>query len=259
VRLQLDRDGRVVNYSAGAELNEQDVLETAPDLTIGENRVRLEGLRYRITVRLREEQGGSQVDGTFTLDASEARSLPPLVVHGARGWVSGYVVPVLSGRVDGELTIGRDNVSLDGASGYHDHNWGFWRGVRWQWGQVAGQGASFVYGRVFPPADVADSERMPGFLGVLGPDGLMGAATNVSIAEQDAGGAPREIRVVDRGTDLDVELRFSVDRVVRTQMAMTGATTDFLQLGGEYQVKGRAGGRSLEFTARGAAETFRQR
>jgi hypothetical protein len=32
----------------------------------------------------------------------------------------------------------------------------------------------------------------------------------------------------------------------------------FLQLGGEYRVTGRAGDRTIDFTARGSAETFRQ-
>ena len=40
---------------------------------------------------------------------------------------------------------------------------------------------------------------------------------------------------------------------------MTGGATDFLQLGGTYRVEGRAGGRSIDFTARGAAETFQPR
>jgi hypothetical protein len=53
-------------------------------------------------------------------------------------------------------------------------------------------------------------------------------------------------------------LTFSVDRVVRTRLAVTGATTDFLQLGGAYHVEGRAGDLSLKFDARGAAETFRR-
>ena len=34
---------------------------------------------------------------------------------------------------------------------------------------------------------------------------------------------------------------------------------DFLQLGGEYHVTGHVGDRVLDFTARGAAETFRSR
>jgi hypothetical protein len=131
--------------------------------------------------------------------------------------------------------------------------------VRWQWGQVANADVSFIYGRVFPPADVADRERMPGFLGVIGSGGLMSAATNVTIIEQDSDGAPRRIDVTARGPQLDVSMAFSTDRLARTQLAMTGATADFLQLGGSYRVVGRVGGRPIDFTARGAAETFRRR
>jgi hypothetical protein len=43
-------------------------------------------------------------------------------------------------------------------------------------------------------------------------------------------------------------------------MAMTsspGSPMSFLQLGGEYRVKGNVGERAVDFTARGAAETFR--
>jgi hypothetical protein len=37
----------------------------------------------------------------------------------------------------------------------------------------------------------------------------------------------------------------------------SGAPTNFLQFGGEYRVTGHVGGRVLDFSARGAAETFR--
>lgn len=260
VRLQLDRGGRTTNYSVRSTVSDDTVLDRAPDLDIGESHVALDGLRYRISLQLREEGSGAALGGSLVLDATLGRSMPPAVVRGARGWLTGYVVPVLSGPLDGSLTVGGETISLSGATGYHDHNWGFWRDVRWQWGQVAGPDASIVYGRVFPPADVADPARMPGFLGVLGRDGLIAAATNVSIAERgsDEHGAPEEITVVARGA-ADVDLAFVVDRTARTTLAMTGGATDFLQLGGTYRVKGRAAGRTLDFTARGAAETFRQR
>jgi hypothetical protein len=151
---------------------------------------------------------------------------------------------------------------LHGASGYHDHNWGFWKGVRWQWGQVAHDGLSFIYGRVFPPSDVADPDRMPGFLGVIGAKGPVGFSTAVSLEESgDERGQPQRVSVRARGQAIDLALDFSVDRLVRTPMAMTssaaGMPADFLQMGGEYHVTGKAGGRALDFTARGAAETFR--
>jgi hypothetical protein len=262
VRLQLDRGGRVRNYASHSEVHAQVVLDGAPNLDIGLNRVRLEGLRYQMDLHLRAEDDGSALDGRLTLDPDAGRSLPPVAIRGARGWVSGYVVPALSGRMSGIVTVGRETISIDGASGYHDHNWGFWQDVRWQWGQTSDGDLSLVYGRVFPPADVADPERMPGFLGVLDRQGLVGVATNVTIVEDrkdGTAGAPSTITVTARGNAIDLRLAFSMDRSIRTALAMTGGTNDFLQLGGTYRVQGHAGRRAIDFTARGAAETFRPR
>ena len=55
VRLQLDRAGQRSSYSQRQEVNEADVLSSAPNLTIGSNRVRLDGMRYRITLDLPAE------------------------------------------------------------------------------------------------------------------------------------------------------------------------------------------------------------
>ena len=132
--------------------------------------------------------------------------------------------------------------------------------MRWQWGQVAGGDLSFVYGRVFPPADVADPDRIPGFLGVLDDHGLVGVATNVSIVEQRGDQPiPQSIEVTARGSAVDVHLSFKTDRIVRRPVSITGGDADFLQLGGTYRVQGRAGGRTIDISARGAAETFQQR
>jgi hypothetical protein len=259
VRLQLDRNGHVKNYASGAEVDDQTVIDGAPNLAIGANEVRLEGLQYRINLRLRAEDDGSEIGGTLTLDPDAGRSLPPVAIRGARGWLSGYVVPVLSGRISGAITVGRETISLEGASGYHDHNWGFWRDVRWQWGQVGNGELSMVFGHVFPPADVADPDLMPGFLGVLDRQGLIAVATNVSISEERSAGMVTAINVTARGNAIDLHLAFSVDRTVRTGGLTAGAATDFLQLGGTYRVEGQAGGRSINFTARGAAETFQPR
>ena len=266
VRLQLERDGESSNYSSTGEVDEATVLAGAPDLDIGDNHVRLAGLRYRIVLRLTAEgRRTSRLSGNLTLDAIRGRSLPPAVMHGARGWVSGYVVPVLSGAIRGVLNVDGQMLSLDNLSGYHDHNWGFWQGVRWQWGQVAHDDVSVVYGRVFPPSSVADPERVPGFLGILGPDGPIGVSTNVSIVERDASGRPQEVEISARGrgaSGTNIRMVLSVDRAVRTAFGLTStaaALTDFLQLAGTYHVTGQTGERRIDFTARGAAETFRER
>jgi hypothetical protein len=268
VRLQLDRAGRSTNYSANDTIDDGALLQHAPDLDIGGNSVRLEGSRYRMTLALAREMSGpaaqsrnADLRGEITLDAPRGRSLPPAAIQGAHGWVSGYVAPVLSGAVRGSLTVDGERVAFDGLVGYHDHNWGFWEGVRWQWGQVAHGDMSILFGRVFPPPSVADPDRVPGFLGVLGPEGPIAFSTRVDIREQGDPAAPRTITIRATGEQLDVQLAFSVEESVGTRMALTrmlsGAAIDFLQLGGVYRVTGRAGTRGIAFTARGSAETFR--
>jgi hypothetical protein len=265
VRLQLERDGRSSAYSAQGEIDEASLLASAPDMEIAGNRVHLEGLRYRITLALRADgtpsSGSSRDDrlqGEIVLDAAPRRSLPPATIRGAGGWVSGYVVPALTGNLRGELQVGREALTID-AVGYHDHNWGFWEGVSWQWGQVAHDDTSIVFGRVFPPPDVADPARIPGFLAVLGPDGPRGFSTNVTIDDTRSGHV--DVRAI--GTALDLHLAFAADESVRTPMRLTrvpgGTPLDFLQLGGTYRATGTVDDQSIEFTARGSAETFEGR
>ena len=98
---------------------------------------------------------------------------------------------------------------------------------------------------------------------MLGGGGGPGIATNVTIEEQDADGDPRDVTVRARGRRLDIQLHLSVDRAVRTDRGPVASRGDrnavFLQLGGVFEVAGTVGDQAIDFTARGAAETFRRR
>jgi hypothetical protein len=243
----------VTSYSDSEALDEPALLASAPDLTVGRSRVRLERSRYHISLDL----PGAAAD--FFVDGSAGQSLPPFEIRGAGGWVSGYTVPVMSGTVSGSISPrGSAPIALRG-TGYHDHNWGFWQGVSWRWGQVQHGGRSYVYGRVFPPRDAADPERLPGFLVALGPDGPVGFSTRVTIDETDdpATGRPRRIVVRGRGGSLDLTLDIAVEDAIVTRGGALAAGPDFLQLRTRYHVSGRAGDESIDFTAAGASETFR--
>jgi hypothetical protein len=258
VRLQIERNGRMESYSASTEVTDAD-LARAPDLTIGGSSVRLDGMVYRIHVDIADAKGRRAI-GDLSLTASAGRFVPPIEITGARGWRTGYVVPVMSGALDGSLNVGPDQVPLAGGTGYHDHNWGFWRGVSWQWGQAQQGDVSLIYGRVFPPPEAADPERIPGLVGALGPDGPLGYATDVRITEtNDASGRPQTIDVRARGPALTIDLRFDVTSTETSRMTQgpLGNGVDFLQMRGQYTVSGRAGERELSFTAPGSAETFR--
>jgi hypothetical protein len=257
VRLQIERNGQTQSYGTAAEISEGGAAK-APDLSIGSSSVRLDGMVYRIHLDL-ADANGRRATGDVTLEASAGRLVPPVEITGARGWRTGYVVPVMSGTLDGALTVDGTPVSLAGGTGYHDHNWGFWKGVSWQWGQAQQGELSIIYGRVFPPPDAADPERIPGFVGALGPDGPLGYSTDVRITEtNDDKGQPRTIAVRARSFSLTLDLRFDVASIVTSRM--TGAlanAVNFLQMRGQYTVSGRAGNRDIAFSTPGAAETFR--
>jgi hypothetical protein len=261
VRLQLERAGRMTSYGASSEIAEQDLLAAAPDLTVGPNRVRLHGQEYRIALDLAGEAGGPRALGEITVRATPGRSLAPIVLHGAGGWVSGYTVAVMSGALEGSIRVGSEEIDLSGGTGYHDHNWGFWEGVRWQWGQAQNDDLSFVYGRVYPPADVADVRRIPGFLAALGPDGLLGYATDVTIQETNDPSSGRPTHIVVRGQSdgFALTMNLSIEQQTTTKMreGLFGAGLDFLQLRARYDVSGRIGNRDIKFQAPGSAETFR--
>jgi hypothetical protein len=250
----------VASFSASADLDPAAVA-AAPELTMGRNQIRLQGMVYRVVLDL-QDGAGRRLIGELAIEGAPGRLMPPLEIHGAGGWRSGYVVPVMSGRVDGELVVNGQRVAFTDGAGYHDHNWGFWEGVSWQWGQVQHGDLSLVYGRIFPPPDAADADRIPGFLALIGPDGPIGYATNVSIDEENAAGTsqPAVITVTARSVSLDLTATFSVKDIATNRIpGPLASTMDFLQMRGLYKVEGRAADRSLSFEAQGSAETFRGR
>ena len=131
--------------------------------------------------------------------------------------------------------------------------------MTWRWGQVQHEGLSYVYGRVFPPADAADADRVPGFLLALGPDGPVGYASRVSIDETNdpATGLPRRIVVSGRSGSIDLTFDITVEGEIATRWGAVAGSPNFLQLRARYHVTGRAGSRDVDFVAQGAAETFR--
>ncbi len=208
VRLQLDRDGHSTSYSADSVVDEASVLAQAPDLDIAGNRVRLEGSTYRMTLAL------PGLDGEIALDPAAQRSMPPATIRGAGGWVSGYVVPALSGTMRGTLRDRRRSAHVRRRRRLSRSQLGI-LGRRPL--AVGSGGARRCVDRVRPR--VSTSRRggrrreSPDFLRCSARDGLLGFSTNVAIDDATEG------RVDVRATrGLDLHLTLSVDETVRSTM-----------------------------------------
>ncbi|MDB4891949.1 MAG: MacB-like periplasmic core domain protein, partial [Gemmatimonadetes bacterium] len=145
------------------------------NLRIGESRVDvLPSGNYAVYARAREDVGGA----SLTIDLDVAPS-PGAYFPGAQvtsGIFSGYVVPALRADASGKLCVGGSCTAYRAVQAYHDHNWGVWRGVSWEWGAARAGEYTLLYGRVDQPDSVGVAQPLfvylvdkSGFLGVFRP------------------------------------------------------------------------------------------
>ncbi len=267
VRLQLETDEWKGSWWAEDMLDGTELLRSAPDLDIAGCSVRLDATGYRITLDFpgsnHRENDPRPLRGSLLIQGGIEGLIPPLQLYGAHGWVSGYVVPVSDGRLEGTLNVDGVIVPLQAGRGYHDHNWGYWAGVTWRWGQVAGAEGSFLYGRVIPPEDAADPDQMPPVLVFRGVDGERRFLRDVKIEEQGGaeGEAPQRILVRGSGPDAEIRMEFQVSGADRTRTSFLGdgraPAMDLLQMRGVWTVRAKLGGEEFTMQETGSAETFR--
>ncbi|HEV2147764.1 MAG TPA: hypothetical protein VGR37_10210 [Longimicrobiaceae bacterium] len=113
----------------------------SPDVRFGpEAFVRMEDGAYRVVAGA----GDARVD--LRVRPAPGRYFPPTDL-GGEGLVSGYTVPALYARAEGTVCAPRCE-AVRGAQAYHDHNWGVWRNVTWEWGSASDSALSLLYGVV---------------------------------------------------------------------------------------------------------------
>lgn len=113
----------------------------SPDLALGEDaRVEMEDGVYRV----RATADGARVD--LRVLPAPHRYFPPTDLGGST-LVSGYVAPALYATADGTVCLPRCE-RVERAVAYHDHNWGVWRDVSWEWGAASSERLSLLYGLV---------------------------------------------------------------------------------------------------------------
>ena len=187
---------------------------------------------------------------------------------------SGYAVLGLRSAATGSICIATACEQFDGAQAYHDHNWGTWQGVTWDWGAARAGAYTILYGRVRPPAN-ANAVEAPLFVYVVDSLGFRAVFRPRAIRYDDTravrgpGVGPATARLFDvRGADT-LDLRLAIDDAVASdtrrglidrgegEYARRLATPWFLQMKGRARLSGRVSGAAISGDGIGFFETYR--
>jgi hypothetical protein len=254
----------------------------SPDLTIGDSRVTLlpDG-RYSLHARAFEE--GSRAPLTLDLVVTPTPlAYFPGATLASGTFTSGYTVPGLRAEASGSICVRAECERYSGAQSYHDHNWGVWRGVTWEWGATRAGAYTLLYGRVQPP-DTAVSAP-PFFLYVVDSLGALAVFRPARIDYVDDRSITvdgRKLRVPSRALIADargddtLQVELTIEDAIGTDTrrapgarlrarergdasaARRLAKPYFIQMKGVAQVSGRVSGEVVGGEGSGFFETYR--
>ena len=269
LREEGSRERRFVAYAPSTAVE----LSTArADLRVGESRVTLlpDG-RYQVHAIARAAGGGAESVTVDLVVTPQPRAYFPGAALGG-GVVSGYAVPALRADASGSICAAGSCERFDSAQSYHDHNWGVWQGVTWEWGAARAGSYTFLYGRV----DTPDSDRGALFLYLVDSLGFRALFRPSSIVYEDARTisvdgkpvhVPASARMVDvRGDDtlrVDLAIEDAIGTDMRRGAERGGHTASsslpyFIQMKGTARLTGRVGGKPVTGTGTGFFETYRR-
>ena len=248
---------------------------TDANLAIGESRVTVQSDgRYLVHAVGSEVGSGARLAFDFVVSPAPGAYFPGAAL--TSGVVSGYVVPALRADVTGTLCVSGACTPYSDVQGYHDHNWGVWRGVTWEWGAARAGEYTLLYGRIDPPDSVASAQPLfvylvdrAGFLAVFRPRAIRYVdARTTRVGGRDIA-TPATAEMVDvRGSDtlrLTLRIEDASASDSRTAMVERGEALAarrltrpyFVQMKGTATIGGRIRGTPLAGTGAGFFETYR--
>ena len=258
-------------YLGPVRANHVSLSTANADLRIGDSTVRFDGESYRIRVAFADSVTKTPVRADLSLRPTPDLYYPPFTMRAGGGFESGYVVPALHAEVDGEISVGSRRIALRRAHGYHDHNWGYWAAVHWDWGAASDGNYAVLYGAIHHPqlqreglarnflflSQARQGAQRGGLLGMFQPEVIEYTYRPLGLRLQTIQ-VPRTIRLRARSDNGDM-LNVTVDvaDVIATPNALPSIPDlVFLQMRGNYHVAGRVANQQVDFHASGFSETF---
>lgn len=246
------------------------------DLTLDDAFVRvLPDGRYAVRARIPAEAGGPSADVDLVVSPAPGAYFPGTAL-GAGDFVSGYAVAGLRADAAGSICVGARCERYDGAQSYHDHNYGTWRGVTWDWGAARAGSYTLLYGKVIAPDSlIADAPLFMylvdslGFRAVFRPRLIRYTdGRSLSVAGHTVRVPTRAVLMDIRGADtvrVDLEIEDASATDMRDVMAERGESGRaraidrpyFIQMKGVARLSGRIDGAPLSGAGTGFFETYR--
>lgn len=235
------------------------------DVAIGPaSAVQLVDGAYRLTATIPrtdgESRGALEVD--LTIRPTPRRYLPAVDISPG-DFPSGYAVAALRATAEGRICVDGACEDWTGGRAYHDHNWGTWRDVTWDWGQFQLGQWSVLYGGINrdtargAPASTAGSR----FMFVLDSLGLAGVLPIREVDyDLDSAGEPRRMVIHAGEGDHAVRLEAEASHV-RATMAdpRTSGSNVFFQLRGPARLEGELPVGEVGEAGDGFFETWQRR
>jgi hypothetical protein len=238
---------------------------------------------YEVRAAAREEAGGRGRMSVALRVHPAPNAYFPGVAMGSGGFVSGYAVPALRASATGTLCVDNQCEQFSDAQSYHDHNWGVWRGVTWDWGAARAGQYTFLYGRVYPGDSTASIPPVLvylvdslGFRAVFRPRMISYEDARIIRVGSNALRVPSRAHFEDARGDDTLRVDITVEDAIATDtrprrnakeqnsdaergdpLRSEKARPYFIQMKGTTRISGRLDGAPLSGTGTGFFETYR--
>jgi hypothetical protein len=254
-------DGRYQRFLAQAPPAGIEFDTARADLAMDESFVQQRNGSYRLHARAKGDAGSLLLD--VNLSPAPNRYFPPVELRD-EDFVSGYVVPALVATASGRICVALRCRTFDAAPAYHDHNWGVWRNVTWEWGAARGSRLSLLYGGIYGPDQASTAAVSPFFLTAVDSLGvkqvLRFSRINYHGARASAGTvkatAPVRFDLVAAREADTLRLEVGVADALGTEISTGGFRRVFLQMRGRFTLRGRLLGETVADSGTGFFETY---
>ncbi len=246
------------------------------DLDVGNGAVRVQADgRYAVQARVREEGTDVPLDVNLVVSPVDRVDFPGATLVSG-DFASGYAVPALRANATGSICLRSQCDRYTDAQAYHDHNWGGWHGVSWEWGATRAGAYTVLYGRVSPEDSTAGVSPLfvyvtdtAGFVALFRPKLIRYDDARIVTTTDGLLHVPAHADLMDvRGADT-LQMQLTIDDAVATDTRRARAERGdgpearaltrpwFIQMAGEAVLSGRIHGRVMSGRGRGFFETYR--